>query len=269
MEQTVEKLIGFELENGVGYITLNRPNARNSINEAMFESLLAVLQRCETLDSLKVLVLRGEGDVFCGGGDIQFFRQLLTATPASRQQQLAGYIHSAHQVIAALMAISCPVVAAIQGAAAGYGMSLACASDIIIAEQGCQFIPAYTALGTTPDGGLTYLLPALIGEKRALDVLWFNRAVKAEEALDWGLVNRVCAPGMLAQTVEEFTATLSQGARQAQRNLKKLVTERSRSQLSQQMDQELNSFLKCAATDDFIEGVQAFLERRPSQFKGC
>ncbi|RTE65321.1 hypothetical protein EH243_12855 [Amphritea opalescens] len=269
MEQTVEKLIGFELVDGVGYITLNRPNARNSINEAMFESLLRVLQRCETLDSLRVLVLRGEGDVFCGGGDIQFFRQLLTATPASRQQQLAGYIHSAHQVIAALMAIPCPVVAAVQGAAAGYGMSLACISDIVIAEQGCQFIPAYTALGATPDGGLTYLLPSLIGEKRALDVLWLNRAVKAEEALDWGLVNRVCAPGLLAQTVEEITATLSQGARQAQRNLKKLVTERARSQLSQQMDQELNSFLTCAATDDFIEGVQAFLERRPSQFKGC
>jgi 2-(1,2-epoxy-1,2-dihydrophenyl)acetyl-CoA isomerase len=259
LEQAVEPFVGFHLENGIGYITLNRPQARNSINEAMFESLM---------DQLRVLVLRAQGNVFCAGGDIQLFRQLLTVIAADRQQQLARYIGLAHRAIAALLAIPCPVVAALQGAAAGYGMSLACAADIIIAEQGCQLVPAYMALGATPDGGLTYLLPALIGNKRTLEMLWLNRALSVEEALGWGLVNRVCPPGALDQAVAEVAAPLSRGPGQAQRNLKRLVTQHLKSQLSQQMDQELNSFLACAASADFVEGVQAFLERRPVAFNG-
>ncbi|WP_372741579.1 enoyl-CoA hydratase/isomerase family protein [Neptunomonas sp.] len=268
MAQTADKLITFNLDDGVGYITLNRPHARNAINETMFALLLEVLQQCETLETLNVLVIRAKGEVFCGGGDIQLFRQLIKETPAYRQQQLADYIASAHRVMAALLAIPCPVVTAIQGAAAGYGMSLACASDIIIAEQDCQFIPAYTALGTTPDGGLTYLLPALIGEKRALDVLWLNRSLGMDEALSWGLISRICAPGMLDQAVKDVVEPLSRGARQAQRNLKRLVTAELKSSLIQHMDKELDSFLTCAGTADFIEGVEAFLERRPSAFKG-
>ncbi len=267
LEQDTKTLVGFHLENGVGYITLNRPQARNSINEAMFELLLDILQQCEKLDQLRVLVLRSQGSVFCAGGDIHFFSQLLTVSTAERQQQLARYIGLAHRTIEALLAIPCPVVAALQGAAAGYGMSLGCAADIIIAEQGCQLVPAYNELGATPDGGLTYLLPTLIGNKRTLEMLWLNRNLTVEEAQNWGLVNRVCPAGALDQAVEEVAVSLSRGPEHAQRNLKRLVTQHLRLQLSRQMEQELNSFLSCAATAEFVKGVQAFLERHTAAFK--
>ncbi len=258
--------IGFKLENGVGTITLNRPEARNSISEGMFASLLVILTECRGNKSLQVLVIEAEGPVFCAGGDVQFFQQLLAVSPRERKQMLTRYIGLAHHVILALAEIPCLVIAAVRGAAAGYGMSLACAADILLAEQGSRFVPAYAALGTTPDGGLTYRLPTLIGEKRALEVLSTNRPLRAEEALAWGLVNRVADVGNLDQTVADVVEKLSAGSLSAQLRMKALLAQRRLAELATQLDEELQSFILCSDSSDFIEGVQAFLEKREPRF---
>lgn len=266
MNSGAETQIHFRLEAGIGTLTLNRPLARNSISEAMFRTLLETLEQCAALDSLRALVLRAEGPVFCAGGDVQFFQQLLTVSVAERLQLLANYIGLAHQVILALANVPCPVVASIRGAAAGYGMSLACTADIIVAESGCLLVPAYGALGTTPDGGMTHLLPALIGEKRTLEILLLNRPVEVENALAWGLINRVCQTGTLDDTVEKIAGRIASGSQGVASRLKGLVRSGQVEVLAGQLEKELASFLSCAAEPDFEEGVHAFLEKREPAF---
>ncbi len=258
--------ITFHIESDVAYITLNRPKALNSFSESMFQELLEILQHCMNASQLRALALRSEGKVFCAGGDIQFFQQLLSLPAKERSKPLASYIGLAHQVILALAEIPCPIIAAVQGAAAGYGMSLACMADIIVAEQDARFVPAYMALGTTPDGGMSLMLPSIIGQKRALDILLFNRSIEMNDAQHWGLVSHISPSGALDQTLSTLTQSLIKGPQQPHRQLKNLIRRPSPHVLKDHLDSELASFLLCAASHDFEEGIRAFLARRQAVF---
>ncbi|WLD65468.1 enoyl-CoA hydratase-related protein [Pseudomonas sp. OVF7] len=256
----------FEQHQGIAFITLNRPETRNALSESALQQLLQAFSRCVESPDLHAVILRGKGPLFCAGGDVTFFRQLLERLPEARRDPLANYIGLAHQAILTLAQIPVPVIAAVQGGAAGIGMSLSCMADFIVAEQGCKFIPAYLALGTTPDGGLSRFLPAIIGEKRALDVLMFNRSIDMAQAHQWGLVSHVVQPGELERSATELAKRLAAGPYAANRQLKQLVKGVSLAQLADHLDQELQSFIACAATEDFAAGVMAFIEKRPPVF---
>ncbi len=268
MDEAMGQEIIFEQHQDLAWITLNRPEARNALSERALQQLLEAFVRCAESPSLRAVILRGAGPVFCAGGDVAFFRQLLELSPEARREPLARYIGLAHRAMLALAQIPVPVIAAVQGGAAGVGMSLACRADVIVVEQGCRFIPAYMALGTTPDGGLTQLLPELIGEKRALDVLLFNRPIEAAQAQQWGLVSLVAQPGTLESSATQLATRLMAGPSAATRQLKRLVKGESLARLAEHLDRELQSFVACATTAAFEEGVRAFLEKRTPVFGG-
>ena len=236
MEDRVGQEVIFEQRQGIAWITLNRAEARNALSEQALQQLLEAFTRCVQSSDLRAVILKGAGPVFCAGGDVAFFRQLLELQPEARREPLARYIGLAHQAVLALAQIPVPVIAVVQGAAAGVGMSLACRADFIVAEAGCRFVPAYTALGTTPDGGLTQTLPAIIGEKRALDVLLFNRSLDAAQAQQWGLVSQVAQSGELERTATELATRLVAGPAAASRQLKQLVKGESLARLAEHLD---------------------------------
>jgi 2-(1,2-epoxy-1,2-dihydrophenyl)acetyl-CoA isomerase len=262
VDDRVGQEVIFEQQQGIAWVTLNRPEARNALSEGALLQLQDAFERCAQAPSLRAVILRGTGSVFCAGGDVGFFRQLLELSPEARREPLERYIGLAHRAMLALAQIPVPVIAAVQGSAAGVGMSLACRADVIVAEQGCRFIPAYMALGTTPDGGLTQILPQLIGEKRALDVLLFNRSIDSAQAQQWGLVSLVAQPGTLESTASELATRLAAGPAAATMQLKQLIKRCDLEQLAGHLDRELRSFLACATTPAFEEGVRAFLEKR-------
>lgn len=268
MEKFTTQNVTFKQDGGVAWVSISRPDARNSLCEDTLQELLDIFTYCRESESLRAVVLKGEGRVFCSGGDVLFFQNLLKLPAQARREPLSCYIGLAHQVILALANISCPVIAVVHGAAAGYGMSLACLADIIVADSGCKFVPAYVALGTTPDGGLTYVLPAVIGDKRALDILLFNRTVEMSDAHQWGLVSYVTTSEMLAETAVKLAGELASGPSPALNQLKTLIKGRSLTGLAAHLDRELESFLVCAASADFEEGVGAFIAKREAVFGG-
>lgn len=266
MDDPVGQEVIFEQRQGIAWITLNRPAARNALSDRALQQLLEAFSRCVASPELRAVILRGTGPVFCAGGDVAFFRQLLELLPEARRDPLAHYIGLAHQAMLALARIPVPVIAAVQGAVAGVGMSLACRADFIVAEAGCRFVPAYTALGTTPDGGLSQVLPAIIGEQRALEMLMFNRSIDAAQAQQWGLVSHVAEPGWLERSVMELAEGLGAGPAVATRQLKRLVKGENLARLADHLDRELQAFTACALTAEFEEGVSAFLEKRTPVF---
>jgi 2-(1,2-epoxy-1,2-dihydrophenyl)acetyl-CoA isomerase len=258
--------VEFDVSQGKATVTINRPDARNSLCEEALDELLQVFVYCQEQPNLRVVNLRGQGKVFCSGGDVAFFRDLLAQDLDSRSASLKRYIGLAHEVILAMMKIPCPVVVSVRGAAAGYGMSLACMADIIVAGVGSNFIPAYSALGTTPDGGLTFSLPAAVGSKRAQEVLALNLVVGAQEAYEWGLVNYIVPDEDIDEISQEVAGQLVAGSSIASKGLKRLLNARHINELSVQLDRELESFVDCACTADFEEGVSAFIEKRVPVF---
>jgi 2-(1,2-epoxy-1,2-dihydrophenyl)acetyl-CoA isomerase len=251
----------------VALITLNRPDVRNAVNEQLLQELLTTLRFIVDSPDIHAVILRGQGDLFCAGGDIDYFKSLLGMDVEQRCSSLRSFITLAHDVIITLNAIRCPVIVTVQGAAAGYGFSLACSADLMIATRGSKFVPAYVALGTSPDGGLSRLLPALIGERRALDVLLTNRIINDKQALQWGLANQVVDKACLDETACRLASELAMGPKIALGNIKRLVREDRVNSLSAHLNKELEAFLTSASQPDFQEGVQAFLEKRAAVFK--
>jgi 2-(1,2-epoxy-1,2-dihydrophenyl)acetyl-CoA isomerase len=159
-----------------------------------------------------------------------------------------------------------PVVASVRGAAAGFGLSLLCACDLAIASHDSYFTAAYRNLGVTPDGGLSYALPRLVGSKKAMEILLLGERFGADEALRLGLVNRVVPDAELERATTALATALAAGPSLATRNGKRLIRQSLSQPLSVQLDAEAVSFAACAATTDFTEGVRAFLEKRPPNF---
>ncbi len=158
------------------------------------------------------------------------------------------------------------MLASVHGAVAGFGLSLLCACDLAIAAQGSYFTAAYRQLGLTPDGGLSYTLPRLVGTRRAMEILLLGERFGVEDALRLGLVNRVVPEAELERATTAMAAAIASGPTLATRNGKRLLRESLSQTLSAQLDAEAASFGACVATGDFVEGVRAFLDKRPPHF---
>jgi len=181
------KTILFDVRDNVAHITLNRPDAATSINEAMGKDLMHAVLRCDEDPEIRAVLISGAGKIFSGGGDLRDF--------SAKGDQLPYYVKEVttyfHAAMSRMTRMDAPVVAAVHGAVAGAGMSIAIACDIVVAAEATRFMVAYTRAGLTPDGSATYFLPRIVGLKRALELTLTNRMFSAQEALQWGLVTRV------------------------------------------------------------------------------
>ncbi len=251
--------------NGVATLTLNRPEVRNALNLDMLEALESAVTRLYHAANVRLIIMQGAGDAFMAGGDIkQFEGQLRSGTPS---HHFAGMIARVNNIVQLLRELRQPVIAAVHGACAGFGVSLALAADITIAADTAKFTMAYDRLGLTPDGGVTWQLMQSIGAKRAADFVLTGMPIDAATAERWGMISRVVPEADLQATVEKLGAHLLAGSAQAQAQAKNLVNFAAERTLAAQLEAEAESFAQLTNTDNFAEGVAAFLGKRAPDFK--
>jgi 2-(1,2-epoxy-1,2-dihydrophenyl)acetyl-CoA isomerase len=257
-----------ERSGAVATLTLDRPAALNTLDFAMMDMLVAHTSTIAADDSLRLVVLRGSGRHFMAGGDVAAFAQHLDAAPAARRDLFQHAIERLHAAIENLHRMPHPVVARVQGAVAGFGLSLVCACDLAIAADDAYFTSAYRHLGLTPDGGGTWALPRIVGLRKAMEIILLSERFDAHEALRIGIVNKVVPAPELDTTVTAIVDSLVHGPVDALRNAKRLLRESPGCSLSEQLQAEAVSFAQCAATPDFVEGVRAFTAKRKPRFGG-
>jgi len=255
-------------EGGVVTLTLNRPKVLNAIDTAMREALEAALDRIETDGAVRVVVIRGAGGGFMAGGDIKFFTEITPLPPAERSRRFEQFIHHVHPLIVRLRRLRPPLVASVHGPVAGFGMSLLMACDLAIAADDSVYTLAYCHIGTSPDGGSTFFLPRTLGMKRAMEVALLGERFDAKTALAWGLVNWVVPSAELAERTAALAKRLAGGPAQAYAGTKRLLNQSLGNALETQLQAEAESFSGCAGTADFVEGVAAFIAKRPPRFGG-
>lgn len=260
------ELVEFEVRNHVAWITIDRPKAFNALDLKTMQELFDIANRCGSDPAVRAAVLTGRGEkAFCAGGDVAAF----AADPDNVQvllKEMTAYIHTAISRFARMPA---PLIGAINGVAAGAGLSVAASCDLAIAAEHARFTSAYTQIGLSPDGSGTWFLSRIIGTRRATEMFLTNRTLSAAEALDWGLVNQVVPGDKLIETVTELAERLARGPTLAHRNIKKLVQMSLNDSLESQMERETRSIVELSRTADGLEGVKAFTEKRKPDFRGA
>lgn len=252
----------FQVDGPVATITLNRPDVGNALDIPMSRELMELAIRCEGDAAIRCVVLTGAGKLFCGGGDVAAFAAAGDALP-DFLREITSYLHSA---IAVFARMDKPLVTAVNGSAAGAGIGLAILGDIALAEPSASFSLAYTGIGLTPDGGTTWLLPRLIGLRRAQELCLTNRKVRAEEAASLGLVTRVVEPGTLAVEAGKVAGDLARGATGALGATRKMLVESISNTLDSQLQLESRVISNQSRNPEGREGVTAFLEKRAPRF---
>jgi 2-(1,2-epoxy-1,2-dihydrophenyl)acetyl-CoA isomerase len=253
-----------EVENGrdgaVLTITLNRPEVLNALTKETQKQLLAALKDARA-DDVRAVVLTGAGRGFCVGQDLTEFREGADDVA----DRLRG---NYHPTVLAIRSLEKPVIAAVNGAAAGAGLSLACSCDIRIAADGASFVPAFINVGLIPDSGGTYFISRLLGYARAFEWMASGRKLSAAEAHAWGLVSEVVEAGNLSARAAEVAATYAELPTRGIGMTKRLFDRAPLSTLDDQLELEAQLQAAAARTEDFREGVAAFLEKREPRFSG-
>ena len=242
-------------------ITLNRPDVLNAFNEAMHTALAVALEEARAPD-VRAVVLTGAGRGFCVGQDLTEFRE----APGDIGARLRG---NYHPNVLAIRALPKPVVAAVNGAAAGAGLSFACACDLRTAAESATFVPAFINIGLVPDSGGTYFVTRLLGPARAFEWLASGRRLTAAEAHAWGLVTEVVEDSKLAARTAELAAEWAARPTLGIGMTKELIDHATASSLEEQLEREADRQTRATQTEDFREGVAAFLEKRPPDFRGA
>ena len=258
----------YDLNSGIATVTLNRPKVLNALNTDLAAALGDALRQAERDPSVRVVVLRGAGDGFMAGGDLKFFGGLITSEAEERRAAFRSLIHRFHESIITLRRMPKPVVAAVHGAVAGAGLSVAVACDLTIAADNAYFTLAYCNIGTSPDGGSTFALPRIVGVKKAMEIAMLGDRFDAQTALDHGLVNRVSPASDFENEVGELAKRLASGPTIALGHTKLLLNQSLNTTLETQLERETEAFANCTASEDFPEGITAFLEKRAAAFTG-
>jgi 2-(1,2-epoxy-1,2-dihydrophenyl)acetyl-CoA isomerase len=255
--------IDLDVRGGVAHLTLNRPDAANGINAELSRDLFDATLDITSDPRVRAVLLTGAGKRFCGGGDLKAFADQ-EELPRHLRETL-GFLHGA---IAQLVRGDAPVVAAVQGSAAGAGIGLIGASDLVVAGESARFVMAYTGVGLTPDGASSWVLPRLVGLRRAMELTLTNRVLSAAEALDWGLITRVVADDDLPAEAEALATSLAGGATRALAGAKRLLHASLESSFESHLAREGDEIFAAAGRVDAVEGITAFVEKRPPQFRG-
>lgn len=254
-------------EGGVATLTLNRPQALNALDQALTLALREGVLAAEHDPAVRCLVLRG-GEHFMAGGDLKWFSTLVEGRSSGENRvQFEALIHEVHTVILALRRMPKPVLASVRGAVAGFGMSLMMACDLALAADNAYFTLAYTLIGTSPDGGSTFSLPRIVGQKKAMEIALLGERFDAAAAERLGLVNRVVAAASLEAETNKLASRLANGPTAVYGRTKALLNGSLNASLESQLQREAEAFAQSASEPDFREGLAAFLEKRKPQWR--
>jgi 2-(1,2-epoxy-1,2-dihydrophenyl)acetyl-CoA isomerase len=256
------KFLRYEVAGGVATITLNRPDVYNALNDEITFELQDTLKSIAKDDQVRVVVITGEGKAFCSGQDLK----------AAQGDQKRSFIQSLHKrynpIIRGMRSLPKPIICRLNGVAAGAGCSLALACDIIIASEEATLIEVFINIGLVPDSGSSYFLLRLIGTAKAFEMCALGSRIKAEEALSMGLVNKVVPAVKLDEAVKEYTDYFASAPTKAIGLIKKMLAKSATSTLDEMLDYEAYCQEIAGSTQDYQEGVKAFLEKRKPVFSG-
>jgi 2-(1,2-epoxy-1,2-dihydrophenyl)acetyl-CoA isomerase len=253
------------IADGVATLTLNRPDRLNAFTAGLHEALAAALHRAAIDDTVRALLITGAGRGFCAGQDLSERK----STPGEARRDLGqGLERYYNPLIRRLRGLEKPVVAAVNGVAAGAGAGLALACDIVIAARSASFIEAFSRIGLVPDAGNSWFLPRLAGSARAMAMALTGEAVPAEQAAEWGLIWKAVPDETLMTEARDLAARLARGPTRALGLTKRALNRSSTNDLDAQLDLERDLQREAGSGEDYREGVAAFLEKRPPRFSG-
>lgn len=254
-----------DFDGGVATLRLNRPDKGNAIDESMAADLVEAATQIAERPDVRAVLITGNGPNFTVGGDLGLFAGTAREQLPNRLRRM---IDSYHLAIERLTSIDAPVVAAVRGGAGGGGLGLLYAADIVIAADDARFALGYGALGLTADGGNTWFLPRMVGMRRAQELFLLNRRLTAQEALDCGLVSRLCPPDAVEGEAAALAANLAAGPTRAFGAVRRMLRQSFETGLSDQLDAEKDSIVVASQSDDAQEGIAAFVGKRRPQFRG-
>jgi 2-(1,2-epoxy-1,2-dihydrophenyl)acetyl-CoA isomerase len=256
-------------------ILLNRPEALNAWNEQFGRDLLDAVTTVSADDSIRAVLITGAGRGFSSGADLKEQRNARADDSATREMPDSGVPDLSsrlkevyHPIITGLREMPKPAVAAVNGPAVGIGCSLALACDLIVAAESAYFLLAFVNIGLVPDGGSTVFIPARVGYARAAEMAMLGERVPAQQALDWGLINRIVPDDELEPGADALLQLLAHGPTTSYAGSKRLLNRRMYADLAGQLDAEAEAQSEQGQSQDFIEGVLAFVEKRPPNFTG-
>lgn len=260
-------------ENGVLWLTLNRPERKNSISPELRDELLAALDEARSDDDVRCVVLTGAGDAFCSGVDLGRSKVTEGAARAEPQRPDLRAIREAmkrgmQRVIRAIWELDKPVIASVNGVAAGGGAQLALVCDLVVAAEGSRFIEIFVKRGLAVDSGGGWLLPRLVGLAKAKELVFFGDPISAADAHAAGLVNKVVAPDQLDAATREWAERLARGPTRSIGASKSLLNRALETDLATALEEEATAQALVSQTRDFSEGVRAFAEKRDPDFEG-
>ena len=255
--------IDFTISEGIARITLARPDVGNAIDLPLARALLSAAITCEADDTIRCVVLSGQGRLFCAGGDVGAMREAGDGLSA----MLTELIAALHAAVHRLASMPKPLLVLVNGPAAGAGFSLAMLGDVVLSARSAHYTAAYAAIGLTADGGLSWLLPRLVGLRKAQEIILTNRRIKADEAEAIGLVTRTVADEALVAEGDAAAKLLTDAPVAALGAARALLKESFESGMETHLDRELRS-MAIAARGEAREGLSAFFAKRPANFKG-
>jgi len=257
-----------EKNNGIATITLNVPEKLNAITDKMGMNLHLAADEIAKDDKVGVVIVTGAGRAFCSGADIGTIEAFLQADDKPPSALFQYFVRHLHAIVVEIRRMPKPVVAAVNGVAAGGGFSLALACDLIIASETARFTLAYSRLGVTPDGGATFFLPRLLGPAKTAELIYLDPVLTVQQALKWGFVNKVVAEDDLREQALAVAQKLAEGPSRAHAGAKDLMNRTWHHTLEAQLEEERQHIMAASMTEDFNEGVAAFQAKRPPLFKG-
>ncbi|GAB4244120.1 MAG: 2-(1,2-epoxy-1,2-dihydrophenyl)acetyl-CoA isomerase PaaG [Deltaproteobacteria bacterium] len=257
-------VVQVERNRGVATIRMNRPERMNAYNPEMGKALLETVSNVSVDPSVRCIVLTGAGKAFSAGGDVEFMATF-------REEGHGKFLDLAirlHALIASLRKAPKPVIAAVNGVAAGAGFSMVLACDVAVAAASARFTLGYQNIGLSPDGGMTFFLARALGTQRAMEMTLFSKVLSAEQAATAGLVQQVVPDAEFAERTAQAAERIAAGPTLAFARAKELYNRALSQPLEAQLEEERQAIARSATTNDFREGVRAFLEKRPARFEG-
>jgi 2-(1,2-epoxy-1,2-dihydrophenyl)acetyl-CoA isomerase len=255
-----------ERRGAVTTITLDRPQAMNAVNAELGDALKQAVEEAAADDGTRAVVLTGNGKAFCSGADLKSgFEPDADGYPDVKN----ALTHRFHPIIEGLKTMPKPTIAAINGPAVGIGLSFALACDLSIAAESAYCMLAFVNIGLVPDGGSSFLIPERIGYARAIEMAMLGEKVPARTAYEWGLINRVVADAELSTAAADLADRLAQGPTKSYAGSKRQLNHWAFARMQEQLELEAGIQAEMARTQDFMEGVTAFVEKRPARFSGA
>jgi len=252
-------------QDGIATLVMNRPDRMNALNNELGVAIDQALGRIAADPDVRVVVITGAGRAFCAGGDLALLGK---GREAGATKELEPLLRAGMQMVLKMRTMPQPVIAAVNGAAAGAGMNVALAADIRIASEEATFGQNFAKVGLFPDFGGTYLLPQLVGPAKAAELFYTGDMIDAKTALALGIVNHVVPAAQLESEVKKLAQKIAQGPYLAIRAVKKELFARGEKDLTRGLDNEVQEQLRCYLSEDCREGIRAFFERRPPKFQG-